>query len=102
LRRETTAHWVEVLNTKGVPSGEILSLEAALSSEQVKHREAIADVDVSGLGVVKLFNLAAKFSKTPGRIDAPPPRLSEHTQVILDELGYSAEERKVLAEKRVV
>jgi formyl-CoA transferase len=102
LRRETTAYWVEVLNAKGIPSGEILSLEAALSSEQVKHREAIADVDVSGLGVVKLFNLAAKFSKTPGRIDAPPPRLSEHTQVILDELGYSAEERKVLAEKRVV
>ena len=102
LTQNTTAHWVEVLNAKGIPSGEILSLEAALTSEQAKHRKVIADVDLPGLGVIKIFNLMAKFSKTPPRIDSPPPRLSEHTEAILGELGYTAEELKAFRENMVI
>ena len=102
LTQNTTAHWVEVLNAKGIPSGEILSLEAALSSDQVRHRGAIADVELPGLGVIQIFNLTAKFSKTPARIDMPPPRLSEHTEAILSELGYSIEEMRALREKTVI
>jgi formyl-CoA transferase len=102
LTQNTTAHWLEVLNAKGIPSGEILSLEAALTSDQAKHREVIADVDLPGVGVIKIFNMTAKFSKTPARIDAPPPRLSEHTEAILGNLGYTAEEMEALREKRVI
>ena len=102
LIQNTTAHWVEALNAKGIPSGEILSLEAALSSDQVRHRGAIADVDLPGLGVIQIFDLTAKFSKTPARIDMPPPRLSEHTEGILSELGYSPEEMSALREKGVI
>ena len=36
LIQQSTAYWVEVLNAKGIPSGDILSLEEALSSEQVQ------------------------------------------------------------------
>ena len=70
---------MEVLNAKGIPSGDILSLEAALTSEQVKHRQVIEEVEQPGIGPIKIFNLTAKFSKTPAEITAPPPRLSEHT-----------------------
>lgn len=102
LKLKTTAHWVEMLNAKGIPSGEIHSLEAALTSDQVKHREVIADVELPGVGVIKIFNLTAKFSKTPARIDSPPPRLSEHSEAILGSLGYTAEEMAALREKRVI
>jgi CoA:oxalate CoA-transferase len=102
LAEKTTAHWVEALNAKGIPSGDVLSLEAALSSEQAVHRQVIEEVEAPGVGVVKIFNMTAKFSKTPAEITTPPPRLSEHTEGILSELGYTVDEVKALKEKQVI
>jgi crotonobetainyl-CoA:carnitine CoA-transferase CaiB-like acyl-CoA transferase len=102
LVEQTTAYWVDALNEKDVPSGAILSLEAALSADQVKHRQVIGTVNEPEIGDIQLFNLTAKFSKTPGRIDSPPPRLSAHTAEILAELGYSAEDLEVLKDKTAI
>lgn len=102
LCEKETVYWAEALNAKGIPSGEILSLNEALNSPQIKHRETIQTVEAPEIGELKLFNLTAKFSKTPASIDAPPPKLSEHTNDILNELGYSSEEIKKLKEENVV
>ena len=96
MAQDTTSHWVEVLNAKGIPAGDILRLEAALDSAQARHRQVIAEVAQPGIGKIKIFNLTARFSKTPAAIEAPSPRLSEHTEDILTGLGYSAAEQKEL------
>jgi formyl-CoA transferase len=102
LTRNITSHWVEVLNARGIPSGDVASLESALTSAQAGHRQVIAEVDQPGIGKVKIFNMTAKFSKTPAQIEMPPPGLSANTGDILGELGYSAEEIKALKEKLVI
>jgi len=80
----------------------LVGLGAALDSEQARHRQVIADVEQPGIGNIKIFNMTAKFSKTPAQIETPPPGLSENTHEILAELGYTAEEMKVLREKSVI
>jgi crotonobetainyl-CoA:carnitine CoA-transferase CaiB-like acyl-CoA transferase len=102
LMQEPIAHWVEVLNAKGIPAGGILSLEEALNSEQARHRAVIAQVEQPGIGQVRIFNLSAKFSGTPAQIVDAPPALSQHTDIILEELGYSAEERQGLRSRKVI
>ena len=102
LVAKPTDHWVDVLNAKGIPAGAIVSLEEALNSEQARHRHVLEEVTEPGIGTLKLFNLTAKFSRTPGAIECPPPRLSQHTDEILTGLGYSAEEIEALRENHVV
>ncbi len=102
LREKPTAEWVTALNEQGVPSGEILGLEEALSQPQIGHRRSIRTVHAPGIGDLKLFTLTAQFSSTPGDIECPPPRLSAHTEEILLQEGYTKEEMKALRERGII
>jgi crotonobetainyl-CoA:carnitine CoA-transferase CaiB-like acyl-CoA transferase len=102
LTQKPTGYWVEKLNAKGIPSGDILTLQAALAQPQIEHRRTIQTIEEPGLGPLKLFNLTAKFSETPGSLDSPPPRLSAHTDAILKALGYSEDQVASFKERQVV
>ena len=102
FKTNNTDYWVEQLNNKGVPSGNILKLEDALSQPQIEHRKTFEKIFVDGIGEIELFNPSAKLEKTPGRVYSSPPQLSEHTEKILAELDYSTEEIKGLKEEEVV
>jgi len=102
LKTKPTAYWVEKLNERGVPAGAILSLQDALDSPQVRHRRTLAVVHEEEIGDLRLFNLTAKFEKTPGSLESPPPRLSAHTEEILGNLGYSPDEIRELRDSEVI
>ena len=102
LTLRPTAYWAEKLNAKGIPSGDILTLQAALIQPQIEHRGTIQTITEPGIGPLTLFNLTAKFSETPGSLDSPPPRLSAHTEGILGGLGYTNEQIAELKRKKVV
>jgi crotonobetainyl-CoA:carnitine CoA-transferase CaiB-like acyl-CoA transferase len=102
LTERPTAEWVERLNARDVPSGAILSLEQALAQPQVRHRGVLRDVPVEGIGAIPLFDLTAKFEKTPGAITDPPPRLGAHTEEVLKGIGVSVAELATLREKGII
>jgi len=69
-------------------------LEEALESELVRAREMVATLTQPGAGgPVKLLGLPIKLSRTPGDPSrAPGPALGEHTESVLRDVGYAAEE----------
>lgn len=102
LAEKPTAFWVEALNAKDVPSGEILDLEAALRQPQIQHRGVLQKVPVAGLGDIEVFGLTALFGKTPGTVDTPPPTLGEHNAEIYAALGLGASDLAELKSKGVI
>ena len=102
LAQKPTGFWVRELNAKDVPSGEILTLEAALRQPQIQHRKVLQKVPVAGIGEVEVFGLTALFEKTPGTVDSPPPTLGEHNRQVFGALGLSDAEQVELKSKGVI
>ena len=89
LRERSTADWVGILNKLGIPAGAIPTLQDALASSQVAHRQTLETVHAPGIGDLQLFSITAKFEKAPGHVETPPPRLGQDTEAVLREAGYS-------------
>lgn len=102
LRQKPADYWVEKLNEAGIPTGEILKLDSALEQSQVAHRDTFSELQVDAIGKFKVFNLTAKFDKTPGKATEPPPTLSQHTDEILKSLGIPDDEIRNLKEEKVI
>lgn len=91
-----------MLNQNDVPSGAILELEEALNQDQIKHRNTLQAIHAEGIGELRLFNLTAQFEKTPASLDAPPPRLSAHTEEVLKGLGYTEAQIRQLRDEHAI
>jgi crotonobetainyl-CoA:carnitine CoA-transferase CaiB-like acyl-CoA transferase len=92
LVKKTSAAWIEILNRAGVPSGPIYNVKQVFEDPQIQHLGMAQPVHHPERGEIKVQGLPATLSRTPGAIRRPAPRHGEHTDEILKELGYAAEE----------
>jgi crotonobetainyl-CoA:carnitine CoA-transferase CaiB-like acyl-CoA transferase len=76
----------------------VLDVDEALRSELVQAREMVVEVDQPALGPVRLLGNPIKMSRTPGDPTRPAPAFGEHTEEVLREAGYSAEEVAAMLE----
>jgi len=102
LATRTTAEWSAILNEAGVPSGPIYCMDEVFADPQVRHLGAAAAVAHPQLGEIRIVNQVVKLSRTPAAIVRATPELGEHTEEILAELGYQAEDFAGLRARRVI
>jgi crotonobetainyl-CoA:carnitine CoA-transferase CaiB-like acyl-CoA transferase len=76
----------------------VLDVDEALRSELVRAREMVVEVEQPGIGPVRLLGNPIKMSRTPGDPTRPAPAFGEHTEEVLREAGYSAEEVAAMLE----
>lgn len=90
--QQPVAYWINLLNTAGIPCGEINNIPAALNHPQVQAREMVQNVKLSSGEEIKVVATPAKFSITPALLHQPPPFVGEHTTQILQEwLGLDSD-----------
>jgi crotonobetainyl-CoA:carnitine CoA-transferase CaiB-like acyl-CoA transferase len=104
LRTRSADEWEELFAEASVPAGCVLTLEEALNQEQVRERELLHDVEVS-LPERRTVTVLGSGVHVDGKSLAPsmpPPRLGQHTEAILTELGFSSEEIEALRHEHAV
>lgn len=103
LAGASAQHWWQAFNAAGVPAGPVYTVPQALAHPQVAERGMIATfADAPGVGRdIRVVRTGFKLNGQAPAVDSPPPRLGEHTALVLAELGYSAAEIDALAQENV-
>ncbi|HYD60602.1 MAG TPA: CoA transferase [Noviherbaspirillum sp.] len=104
LMEKSAEEWESLLNDAGVPAGRVLTVPQALDHPQTRHRGLLRTFDhVPGIDrPVTLARAGFKIQDADPDVSVPPPRLGEHTDALLRELGYSDEEINKLKEAGAV
>jgi crotonobetainyl-CoA:carnitine CoA-transferase CaiB-like acyl-CoA transferase len=89
----TTEQALELLAAARIPGGPVLSPQQALEHPQVRAGGYLQDVEYPGLPrPATLVTPGVELSVTPASIRARAPRIGEHTEAILGELGFTPAE----------
>jgi crotonobetainyl-CoA:carnitine CoA-transferase CaiB-like acyl-CoA transferase len=102
IKKRPTAEWLQRLDANDVPSAPVLRRNEVIANEQVLARELIVELDHPDIGLVRQPKPAARFDRTPARIQGPAPRIGEHSATILAEFGFEAAEIERLATEKIV
>ena len=91
LATQTTASWVAALNDVGVPCGPVYRMDEVFADPQVEHLAMAQPVTHPVLGQLDIVRNAVRMTDAPPTVRAASPDAGDHTDEVLDELGYSAE-----------
>jgi len=99
---KTRDEWFEFLTKKDVPTGKVYTFDEVVSDPQVQHRQMVLEIEHPTLGKVKQPGIAVKLSETPGKVRTFSPLFGEHTEEILQELGYTEAQIGELRQAKVI
>jgi alpha-methylacyl-CoA racemase len=102
FRSRTREEWVAFNAEHDCCIEPVLDLDEALDSELVRAREMVVEVEQPRLGTVRQVGAPVKLSRTPADPTRPAPAFGEHTDEVLSEAGYSAEEIAAMRESGAV
>jgi crotonobetainyl-CoA:carnitine CoA-transferase CaiB-like acyl-CoA transferase len=93
--------WLDRLDAADVPCAPVLRRSEVMNNPQVVNNRMIEEFEQPLLGRVRQPRPAARFDATPARIGGPAPAIGQHTDSILAELGFSAQEIDALKRSKV-
>jgi len=101
LKTRTTEEWLERLEAAGVPCAPVLTREQVIAHPQVIASGILVESEHPTAGRLRQTRAAARF-EAPMLVRRGAPRLGEHSQEILRELGLAEEAIAALRQERII
>lgn len=102
FRSRTVDAWLAALDTAGVPCGRVRNVGEALEAPQIAARGLLLDLEHPRVGPGRWVGSPIHLSGASRGSLLPPPLLGQHTDEVLGELGFSADEIATLRREAVV
>ncbi|MDI6028812.1 CoA transferase [Corticibacterium sp. UT-5YL-CI-8] len=102
LSQRSTDEWISHLVSAGVPCGPVYNVQQVFEDPQVKELAMSQPIDHPNLGTVNVVAQPIEFSGLDRSIRTPTAALGEHTDRVLETLGFAPADVKRLHEDRVV
>lgn len=102
---KTQREWLDAFEGSGLPYGSINDVVDALEHPQAKARDMVIDInqfEAAKDGMLKLIGPAMKFEGASMNVRIEPPLLGQHTDQVLNELGYPVSEIEELRRLEIV
>ena len=77
------------MNQAGIPCGPIYTLDQTFDDPQVRHLGVAQTVTSPVRGDIEIVGQPIHMTRTPNKVVVPAPEYGEHTDEVLESLGYS-------------
>ena len=100
--KRTQKQVLEEMEKAEVPAGRIYTAADIAADPHYAARGMLQQVIASDGEPLKVPGIVPKLSATPGAIRTAAPKLGEHTEAVLEGLGFSADEISAFRQKKVI
>jgi crotonobetainyl-CoA:carnitine CoA-transferase CaiB-like acyl-CoA transferase len=99
---KTSAQWMELLQAADCICAPVAGYSDLVQDPQVRDNEYVVEVDHPTRGRILVVGAPWRFSETPAEIAPAAPELGQHTEEVLQELGYDWEQISALREQGAI
>ncbi len=102
VAQRTQEEALHILEQADVTAGPVYNIAQFMEDPHVIEREILVELPDDEMGSIPMHNIVPTLSGTPGGFRLPAPRLGEHNESLLTELGFNADAIANLREQGVI